>query len=154
MAYVQNGELAWSTSLEGDCFFDARPSIAWESNRLAVAWEQDDTGTAILLDDTGAQLAELDLGEDGRYPQVAALDSGFLVADGSGQLRQIEADGTAVGTWLHPDLAYLEGNVSGLRLTVTEDLWGFTLIGNDVEVTDAGHANTFYYLEVSAVPAP
>ncbi|MDP6932473.1 MAG: hypothetical protein QGG40_06125, partial [Myxococcota bacterium] len=154
VAQVQAGEVAWTTSLEGDCFFDARPSIAWESDRLAVAWEQLDMGMAALLDETGTLVEQVELGEDGRYPRVVALDSGFLVADGSGQLRQFEADGTAVGTWQHPDIAHMEGNMAGLRLTVTDDLWGFALIGYDLEFTEAGHANTFYYLEVSAVPVP
>ena len=119
-----------------------------------VAWEQDSGGTAVLLDESGAVQTRLDLGEDARYPHAASLGGSFLLVDGSGQLRQLDRDGETLGTWLHPNIANRRGNISGLRLNLTEDLWGFTFIGNDIEVTAAGHANTFYYLEVSAVPVP
>ena len=151
---VQDNAVAWTSPLDGDCFFDARPSIAWQSDRLAMAWEQMNNGRAILLDGSGTVLTDLDLGSTGRYGTVVPLDNGFLLADGSGQLRALQSDGTVSDTWIHPDIAHHEGNIAGMRLTLTDEVWGFTLIGNDIVVTPAGHANTFYYLEVSAVPAP
>ena len=151
---ITNNAVAWTRTLPGDCFFDTRPSIAWQSNRLAVAWEQMNQGSAILLDGLGTVLTELDLGQTGRYGTVVPLDAGFLLADGSGQLRALQTDGSISDTWVHPDIAHHEGNIAGMRLSLTEDVWGFTLIGNDIVITPTGHANTFYYLEVSSVPAP
>ena len=154
LTILEEGGIATQQALELECGWQARPGLAWSGSQLAVTLHDDDGATLILVDGTGAETARVAMGEGVLHPTVAWTGTAFLTADSSGAVRTLDETGAALGSWVHPDIADHQGSPAAVRLTVADGRWGFTFMGYHTAFTSAGHANTFYYLEQSAVSAP
>jgi hypothetical protein len=145
-------EALWTAS-PGGCDGDSRPTLASDGSGVALAWHEEWAGQLRFYSPTG-EVAEAALGEDATFPRVVWDGSRYASVDGLGQLRTWGPLGEAQGEWLHPAVAGHAGRLSGLQLRAGSDQWTVLQVGSDVEPTESGHVNTYYYIELSALDAP
>lgn len=136
----------------GACTWETRPSLATDGETLAMAWDDDDGTTLGFL--RGESWTEARVAEDVFAPQVVWTGASFVLLTGDGALRSYDPDGIETDLRWHPGLVQPSGSVSATRLAAGAGTLYVSLMGLDAVPLAGGHAITYNYLEVSALPWP
>lgn len=153
--HAQGGQIGELLRVTEACSYDSRPSLVrLPDGELAVGWDNGLEGFVRVIDQDGVRLAELDLGQGARFPQLAHDGARLVVLDGSGAVRWLDDEGRVLDQAMHPMVAQAPGYPVGLRLLAAPETLTVLLIGADTQPSLSGHINTFNYVELSQVATP